>query len=783
MSPDIGRDGKYDCTILDSSGNEIGLILTRDKDRSLNYMETTDTALAQQYFSGTPGYANLQPEKEWRGGQDDWRSGFGQEYYDNSDPLRYYESFNVDARFKGMAICGPKASSIALVDYSGSITDGELEIWTNSTTLTNWGETGSATLTRETGTIHGGTYSAKFTGGSDGKVQQSLTLTKYTDIKVVVKVWAHIDSVVDTLAKLEVYDGVGTTTASITGAGAWEQITVTRTTDSSADQLTIRLFYDYAGTSRSVYFDDVTWAAPFLGKPVCMADFNDERYMAYGDVLVKQNSGGNGWTFVNNFGVTITWLFAYSDNNLYVCLGNTAAKYYYMNTSESFTQSTLGDGYAYWMSAVGDVVYKVVQAKELKTAVGNDPTNAGSWSTATSVGASAENITFQVLDQAGTPVIMKEDMPYYIDSDGNVQRLITSLISEKASDSGKNAIVYKGAVYIPCGAQGLYEYSSTGVTTDISPAKYITNSANFDGQIQALAADSQYLYAFLDNSTKTEILAGRRETISGSTTWVWHPIAEVTITGVEFAGASTEYARRVWFLSTSSGDNVFYVPYPQAYGNITADSSYSFQTGGNIVTSWLHAGFKADKKAFYKITLTMSDTTANIYWEAHYQKLGDSGWTDIGDFKTSPTTEKYLPVDGSANEPESTMMRFKFVPVTNSTSSTPVLLGYDVRAVWYPKQREIILLQVKMADNLILHDDLPEETQTQLSRRTIISELANPTTAWPRKFYPPYYETSTDTKYVKLLPPAQYRQVKNEITRNPEWVYDLQLLIVDGLTF
>ena len=789
--PDIGRDGKYDCAILDSSGNEIGLILTRDKDRALNYMETTDTALAQQYFSGTPGYTNLQPEKEWQGGQDDWRSGFGQEYYDASDPLRYYESFDVDGRFKGMAICGPEVTSFALVDYSATITDGGMELWDNSSTLTNWSFSnsgaGEAALAQEGTTKRTGTYSAKIdtiagSAGYFGQIDQSPTWNdKYQGVIVEVTCYVYQDSA--NIAVLKIYDGVGTTSSATSATtGSFVQLTATRTIDGSATELTIQV--RSTGNNVNTFVDDIVWEYPVLDKAVCMADFNDERYVVYGDVLAKLNGTGNGFTYIRNFGgVKPTWLFPFSDDNLYICMGNSAAKYYYMNTSESFTQSTLGDGYARWMSAVGDIVYKVVQPKETKTAT--DPTNAGSWSAASNIGATAENITFQVLDQAGTPIYPKEDMPYYKDSDGNIQRLIPSLISEKATGSGRNALVWQGSVYYPCGTQALYEYSASGIVTDISPSKYITNSANFDGHIEALASDAQYLFVLVKNVGITEILAGRRETIGGSTTWVWHPIArEITAGDVEFAGASTIYARRIWFTNISADIPIaYYIPSPQEYGNITADSSYSFQTGGNIITPWIHAGFKADKKAFYKITLTMADTTANIYWEAHYQKLGDASWTDIGDFKTSPTTEKYLPVDGSSNEPESTMLRFKFVPVTNSTSSTPVLLNYDVRAVWYPKQREIILLQMKVADNLKLHNDLTEETQTAASIRTIISELANPTTTWPRKFYPPYYETSGDEKYVKLLPPAQYRQVKNEETRNPEWVYDLQLLIVDGLTF
>ena len=80
---------RYDCAIKDSKGKWIGLTLFRDRGVP-RYMESTDPGLAQQYFTGLAGYANLEPQKQMQIGQDDWRGGFGQEYQDYTDPARYY---------------------------------------------------------------------------------------------------------------------------------------------------------------------------------------------------------------------------------------------------------------------------------------------------------------------------------------------------------------------------------------------------------------------------------------------------------------------------------------------------------------------------------------------------------------------------------------------------------------------------------------------------------------------------------------------------------------------
>lgn len=58
------------------------------------------------------------------------------------------------------------------------------------------------------------------------------------------------------LAKIGIYDGVGTTFSSYhTGGGSWEWLTVTRTLDASATELEIRFQSDIDGTSGNATFD------------------------------------------------------------------------------------------------------------------------------------------------------------------------------------------------------------------------------------------------------------------------------------------------------------------------------------------------------------------------------------------------------------------------------------------------------------------------------------------------------------------------------------------------
>ena len=241
-------------------------------------------------------------------------------------------------------------------------------------------------------------------------------------------------------------------------------------------------------------------------------------------------------------------------------------------------------------------------------------------------------------------------------------------------------------------------------------------------------------------------------------------------------------------MSDTDGNTLYYYPVTTKYGDIASDPDYAYQTGGELYASGQHANFRGDKKAWVKVTVTQGHAyDADIYWEVHYKKLEDSGWTDIGDFKGSAstkTTEIYLPVDGSSKEPESNVMFFKLVGVTNNTAKTPILSNFDVRALWYPSVKTFIKMQVKCEDNLVTKDGLTDETQTEADIRGAFDGLKNPSTAWPVAFEPPYYKSSSDVKYVKVLPPSEYRI--NSLTRDVEryeGVYEILLLVVEGLSF
>jgi len=783
---------KYDIGFKDASGNEIGLMLVRDPKTGLpHYKEWTDAAVAYQYSVGQTDYSSLEPMKEIQLGQETFHQGFGAEYFDPSAPRKYYTGTNIDARFKNQVICSPLATA-ATIPAVLTITDEGLEIWSSGSVLTNWtySETNSgyslAAVTGESG--YGARIDGQTAAASSAQILQT-AVTWSNDFRnkiFTVSVRVYNVDVTAQRGQLIIDDGIGTTTANSVGSGAYETVTCTRKLDAAATKLDIicRLLYvNDKGANKWVDFDTVKF--PTVGvKGLVFAEFDDDLFFADGKYLMRMNYSTGAITIQAGFPDTITGLTPFTDDKLYIFQG-TSGYYYYMTMAEVVTISNSTKQFA---TAIGTTLYSVVLPRSVYTATA--PTTDAGWSAATTVGSSDFNIN-ELLGVAGIPYVIKEDMTYYIDTTGAVKTSAPQLRSERSTTSGINAIEWQGNIYIPCGAQALYEYD-TGVSqlSDISPSKYVTNSTDFDGQIQALDGDSNYLFAIVDNDTKIEVLAGRWETISGSLSWVWHTLSELTLTGCQKCFASSVYKRRLWISSTSASDSLYYYPLTSMYGNITADTDYTYQTGGNLITPFMYCDLRGDSKGFYKISLTMADTTATVYWRAYYQMLGGN-WTEINStakFKTSPVTTAYLPVETtSSNKPASTMIRFKFEAVTGATSTTPKLLGYDVRALWFPPIKTVITCQVRVADNILLRDGQMDDTQSASSIRTALNAWANPAVAWARAVYPLYWASATDTVYGKLMPtegmafcePTVFEESKGAI----EWIYNLTILLVAGLSF
>lgn len=697
----------------DGSGTSlIGMMLAKTEADAPAYEEYDSDFLADQFFTGAPSQEYTNPEKELIISQSDWRAGFGLEYADPAESKRYFSSIGMDMRHKGQAILGWTSTGISLLtSLTATIANGTMEAATSWT-----GGVGRSALQ-----AHGGTYSWAVDITNGTAYQDAATwATTWRSRIFAVSGWIYCPA--NSSARISIADGVGQTNSStVSGGAAWTQVILYRTLDASATQLRINLEC-LDETGGDVFFDDVVLSTPTIGKIVARAEFNNALYFAMGNILVKLNGTGDGFTEVRPFPATITWLepFQVSGTDyLFICLG-TSTSYEYMTTAEVFTISTATVKtfqFMKWVNTTADTMYGNDGVNTFRSTT--NPLNGGTaWSAQTVVGDAANPIT-QLYTKSGALYIGKEDMMYYLNSSGVVQRdYAPELTSALSSHTCKNADIWQDEFFIPAGDQALLRAKDTNEW--INPSKYCTNLADFSGQVEAVTHDEEWLYCAVDNSTKVEIMAGREEKIDGSTSWRWHPIHELTLTGVETIFVSTVYKKRLWITSTSSSDSLFYLPLPTKYGDITADSNRSFKTGVTFETSWLHGNFRADDKAWIKLTLTMGHTyNASRYFTLDYKKLGDSSWTNIGNYtgsSTSMTQSRYI---DTTNKPFTSMMKFRFTGVTNDTTITPILLSYDVRAILYPSIKRLIHCVVRCAQDVTRKDGVLETNMYSTIKTTL----------------------------------------------------------------
>lgn len=746
----------------------IGMMLAEREDGTPAYEEYDGSFLASQFFTGVPSQDYTNPEEELIISQDDWRSGFGLETYDPRDTKRYFSSIGCDARFRGMMMAGP-TPTVAL-QWRNLILNYGLESWASAVDCNNWTEVkgGTSSIDREATQVHSGTYSAKLTSAGDGSVYLAQSISfdnSLRSLEVTATCWAKTSTA--NLIYIEIADAVsGDTSAKHTGGGAWEQLTVTYTLNAGATEFTINLV-GAAAVAGFGYVDDVEVLTP-AGVTTVHEEFNDLLYYNVGQFLFKMNASGVH-SFIKTMPATITSMVAMTVGGvayLFIALG-TSTDYQYMVAAETFTTSNAAVKQFQFFCLVhttAPTMYGNDSVNTIRSTV--DPLNAGTaWSNpATTVGSSFHAIT-EMFQKSGALYIPKEDMIYYLDSTGAVQNdLAPRLQALTSSTSGKNAMTDGQIIMYPAGSQGLLEIDTATTSATLTwrnPSDYCTNLSDFVGRVQALGYDETYWFAIVDNSTKVEVLAGRLESVDGSTSWVWHPIAEITMTNCGTAWVSSIYQKRLWISSSTHGENLYYIPLPTGYGDMQSDANRKFKTGTTFETSWLHGNFRADNKAWIKLTLTMGHTfNAGRYFTVAYKELGGA-YVSIGNFTGSATSMVQSRFIDVTNKPFSSMIRLRFTAVTDDTDYTPVLTNYDARAILYPKPRRIIHCVVRCAQEVLRKDKNIDKGMYGTIKATLDNARSN--AVWPVSIR----DIDGSTVNVKFLPvPRDLKRLM--ITRKEE---------------
>uniref|UniRef100_A0A6M3J3T0 Uncharacterized protein n=1 Tax=viral metagenome TaxID=1070528 RepID=A0A6M3J3T0_9ZZZZ len=642
-----------------------GLMLHSASDGTLLYEDRDEEAIPPSYITSTPTHRNLPPQRRWEVEQEYFHGGFGEATF--GENYKYFKSTNVDARIKGKTVLGPANTSITLsatpTPIMTQLNDPSFESWSSSTALTYW-TLESGTITREDGTnlapYHNRYAVAR---ASNGILYQDVTWSDtFQSQEFTAVVYAYAVGGGNDI-RINIDDGVGTTSSAWYGTGAWAQLSVTRTLNAAATRLRVEI--EFAAVC---YFDMVgvfPTGGQSRGSVNAFCDFRGLTYVAMGSTLYTWN--GTTLTYVDAYAYPITTLCVYGN---YMYIGQMGGKYNYMDYAGTVTTSNLTGGEADYFAMIGATFYGVQLPNKVRSST--NPINGGSWSAQSYVGNATVPIT-GILNHTDTIYIPKENGMWTIDG-ASIYNKIDILEQDAVTDGCKKTIKFQDKLYIPTGVCSLWEFDdSTDIATNISPTNYIKGDSEYIQDILALSADSEYLYVFQDYTNSVNLFAGHYETILGNTYWLWHPIAQITSADITAVHLAT-YSGVKQLLYGTGTPTMGYFDAATQFGDLDADTNYTFAASGTLETGYFTASFPNYYKNFYSLEVLNSNTSGTQTITVHYQLYGATDWRLLGVVDTTPSVVLYFP-----QETYSKKLKLRFSFATADTSTSPVLEDYILK--------------------------------------------------------------------------------------------------------
>ena len=743
----------------DSSAVEYGFMLAK-KNGAKQWHVGDAPALSPQFFTASASYASLPPEQEMVIAQDEWHANYGLQDTFSGDEKRYRTSYGVDARQKGRVYNGPASSTLTLptgfapapiiwnagFEHSGSTDGGSTTFWTLASTAT-W---------IPSATVQAGTVSIWYASTVASTSYQAISdWAAYTGTTLQFTMYTNQDAV--NRAKIYMDDGVSTYASATTAAtAAWTLLTATGTISSSATQL--RFYMQALAGAGSIRFDTAA-ATVTAGTTITTGnygrymDYNSSLYLSRGAQLLKFTGTGN-WTYVKSFPDTISDM-AVLGSQLVVAAGTVFPSMYFSGTSDdtTWTDSPRVIG-AVHLATIGSNLH----LNNAAASVGFITSSTSGFAGATALVGNATTSITELEAHTGLLYIGKTDQPYEraAAGTGTVSPILPEAVSEASSTSCKNMRSFKGDLYIPTGTQALWRWGSATDIETVSPSKFAVAESDFGGLVQALANDSEYLYAAVDKAASTEILSLREETIDGDTDWRWHPIAQLTHSTVNHMWVSTVGSKRLWVCGATGDTPTFYY-LPANYADPYTDTTYNRNTSGIFYTPWYSGGFIDITKAFFSVTLLSSGLTAARTIAVDYQLLGDSSWTTGWTFglNDSPSKINYFPADKTSKK-----IRFKMTFASDSATTGPLLNGLIIRGALMPTKRKRFQFVVRVADNIV--------NRRGGQGQYMATALATALKAYDAEAWPVIFRDRENTSFnVKLIGFEEVETIDEE-SRNPE---------------
>jgi len=664
--------------------------------------------------TGTASPSTLSPDREIQIIQNDWRKGFQDVYFDDS--RKYQDAVDCDARYKGKVMLAPKQdTAIGFPSYTTStITDGGLESWTGDTP-NSWTETGAGVV-GNTAEEHGGSACAAgggAVGEKAGTIYQDLSWsTAYRGDVFTCQAYFKCSSTeyAATWGKLSITDGVNTVTSDTIRSTSWTPAIVSILICPTATK--IRITASYNTDQAFVYIDDITKLAQDTGGCTAMKEYGGYLVIASDKSLYKLSSGALVW--LTTFPAEITDLCVFEDR-LFIAQG-WSANYWYTDDLGAFMYCTLTNSTAKYMATVGGDQFWIASDADTVRDSDNPISGGTAFSTAYTVGSADYDITGLVDNPEGTVYVRKENMVYYLDSEGVDYELIPELATESTAYDYR-IYMWKGCLYIPSGVNSLYEYDNGTVTT-ISPVKYTPGDSVYAQNVLAICGDETYLYVALNGSLSC-VIAGRWENVAGDTDWYWHPLYIVsTDTFSAMQVSSSDINKKLYAGADVATNGIYPFWVSPSYSDPTGETNFAVQSSGNFDTPFYTSAFSNDNK--YWSTVDLGYTAPTGTGIQVYKSTDGSNFTSIGNVNNNSSYN----IDTFTVNATAKKIMFRFNLTATNTSLTPTIyglggMGYGIKGRVYGSHQRRIDAVLRIAAGV------RQRSSTTKTTKTVSTELTN----------------------------------------------------------
>ena len=341
-----------------------------------------------------------------------------------------------------------------------------------------------------------------------------------------------------------------------------------------------------------------------------------------------------------------------------------------------------------------------------------DPSNSGSWSSATAIGDQNAPITGLLVDEdTDTLLIAKTDglwQQYYEPLEDGGRLFLRNLTIQFRDQNHPNNFLglysWNKRVLLPLGGGGLMEYSvSSGEARDISFRLTADELTELHGRVLAITSNSETVYiALKDASVETiYILAGNLVSVEGNTDWSWAKVTEISAaTDQTFTDNRTtlwydsvfDDHSRVWLGYTESGASAT----PKFLPVRTGDKSDTYTTSGEAVFLRYDANLPRVSKHFSRMEVESKNLGAGgRQWTFSYRLDNETTYTAWNAVTVSPLQTLEFPTGVSGK-----IIQIKAEPSQTSASATPPeLVSIRLISQIHPDPTKVYPVSLYLADH------------------------------------------------------------------------------------